>query len=307
VGAEAFLPESSTDSWAAFAFEELRRGDLRWQLGVRWESLDVSAVGRPGRSFGGGSSSLGLVWLPEGGPYSVALSVARAVKLPNVEELYSDGVHVATRSFQRGNPDLDEETSLGLDLALRRTTGRATGAVTLFATRFDRFIFERITGEEEEGFPVLEFSQGDARFTGAEVEGRIELLVQEDSGRHLDLELSGDWVRAELTDSGDPLPRIPPWRAGAALAYVDGRWSGRLEARHHAEQDRLAPLETITDAYTLVNASVGYRLLLRRQVVDLLLRGRNLTDEEARPHTSFLKDFAPLPGRDVSLSARLTF
>ena len=78
------------------------------------------------------------------------------------------------------------------------------------------------------------------------------------------------------------------------------------EVRHTAEQDRIAPMETPTDSYTLVNASVGYRFLFREQVLDLTLVGRNLGDEEARNHTSFLKDLAPLPGRDVMLSARLT-
>jgi iron complex outermembrane recepter protein len=307
VGEEAFLPESATESWAAFAFEELARGDLRWQLGLRWEAQAVSAVARPDRSFDGLSSSLGLVWLPAGGRHSIGASLARSVKLPNVEELYSEGVHVATGSFQRGDADLEEETSLGLDVALRRITGRATGAVTLFATRFDDFIFERVTAEEVEGFPVLQFSQADARFVGAELEARISLLEQEAHDRHLDLELGGDWVRAELVDTDQPLPRIPPWRASVGLHYSDGPWNANLEVRHTAEQDRLAPRETRSEAYTLLNASLGYRLPLRSQVLDLLLRGRNLTDEEARPHTSFLKDLVPLPGRDVSLSARVTF
>jgi iron complex outermembrane receptor protein len=306
-GAEAFLPPSATDAWAAFLFEELAHGDLRWQLGLRWESLDVSALGRPDRSFGGLSSSLALVWLPEGGSWSVGSSLARSVKLPNAEELYSNGLHAAIRSFQRGNVDLGEETSLGLDVSLRKTAGRATGALTVFSNRFDDFIFERITGEEEEGFPVLEFAQADARFVGAEAEARVGLFDDAERGRHLDLELTGDWVRAELIDPDQPLPRIPPWRAGAGLHYAGGPWTATAEVRHTAEQDRVAPMETPTEAYTLVNASLGYRLLLGDRVLDLMLTGRNLTDEEARNHTSFLKDFAPLPGRDVMLSARLTF
>ena len=65
--------------------------------------------------------------------------------------------------------------------------------------------------------------------------------------------------------------------------------------------------ETPTGGYTLVNASVSYRLFLGRTVTDLILRGRNLGDEEARNHVSFLKDVAPLPGRDVSLALRVGF
>ena len=306
-GEEAFLPDSKSDVLAAFLFEELVRGDLRWQLGLRWESLDVSALGRPDRSFDGLSSSLALVWLPEGASWSIGSSLARSVKLPNAEELYSDGLHAAIRSFQRGNVDLGEETSLGLDVSLRKVAGRTTGALTVFTNRFDDFIFERITGEQEEGLPVLEFAQADARFVGAEAEARVELFADAGRERHLDLELGGDWVRAELVDPDQPLPRIPPWRASAGLHFAAGAWTATAEARHTAAQDRVAPMETPSDAYTLLNGSLGYRLLLGDRVLDLMLTGRNLTDEEARNHTSFLKDFAPLPGRDVMLSARLTF
>ena len=79
------------------------------------------------------------------------------------------------------------------------------------------------------------------------------------------------------------------------------------EAIHAAEQDRVSGHETPTGGYTLINSGVSYRLFLGKTVLDLLLRGRNLGDEEARNHVSFLKDVAPLPGRDVSLGARLTF
>jgi iron complex outermembrane receptor protein len=117
----------------------------------------------------------------------------------------------------------------------------------------------------------------------------------------------GDLVRAELRDTDDPLPRIPPARLGAALHYHSQLWNSRVEVRHTFEQDRVARLERPTDAFTFLNASLGYRLFAGRTVVDFLLRGTNLTDEEARNHVSFLKDAAPLPGRDLSLGLRVGF
>ena len=80
-----------------------------------------------------------------------------------------------------------------------------------------------------------------------------------------------------------------------------------VEARHREDQDRLAPNETPTDAYTVLNASFSYRFFTGNQVYDVILRGRNLTDEEVRNHTSFVKDIVPQPGRDVSVSVRLNF
>jgi iron complex outermembrane receptor protein len=305
-GAEAFVPPTETRSFSVFAFEELGTGRVKAQLGARYERQDADAVGESplSRSFDGLSSSAGLVWSAEHG-FGAALTVARSVKLPNAEELYSNGPHVATRAFEVGDPDLDRETSLGVDLALRQHSGRFTGELTLFANWFDDYIFDELTGEQADGLRLVRFVQKDARFVGAEISAHVDLLESEP--HHIDLELSGDLVRARLTDAGQHLPRIPPARYGAALHYRSERWNARLEARGALEQDRIAPFELRTEGYTFLNASLGYRIFLGRRVLDLVLRGTNLGNADGRVHSSFLKDLVPLPGRDVRLNARLSF
>jgi iron complex outermembrane receptor protein len=307
IGAEAFVPPTETRAWALFAFEEVGTGALKGQFGARFEHQGVDAVGESplSRSFDGLSGSAGFVWNATEG-YGVAVTVARSVKLPNAEELYSNGPHIATRAFEIGDPDLDKETSFGVDLALRKNTGRFTGALTLFGNWFDKYIFDELTGEEEDGLTVVQFVQRDAQFLGAEVEAHIDLYESEP--HHLDLELSGDLVRATLTDEDEDLPRIPPTRYGAALHYQTDKWNARFEVRGALEQDRIGAFERPTEGYTFLNASLGYRFFLRgRGILDLLVRGTNLTDEEGRVHSSFLKDFVPLPGRDFRLNARIAF
>jgi iron complex outermembrane receptor protein len=227
------------------------------------------------------------------------------VKLPNAEELYSNGPHIATRTCEIGAPPRAQATSDGLDFSLRPRSGRFTGEVSLFGNWFDGYIYEELTGEEEDGLQVVRFVQRDARFVGAELSAHVDLLESEP--HHLVLEVSGDLVRARLTDQGQDLPRIPPARYGVALHYRTDRWDGRVEARGAFEQDRVAPNELPTDGYTFLNASLGYRFFLGRSVLDLVLRGTNLTDEEGRVHSSFLKDMVPLPGRDFRVNARWTF
>jgi len=304
IGAEAFLPTTTTDRWAVFTFQEIEVGALRWQLGGRYESQDIDvAPGFPDRSHDALSVSAGLVW-DLGERWSLAASGARAVKLPAAEELYSEGLHVATQAFEIGDPALDEETSLGLDLSLRRTEGRLTGELTIYRQDFDGYIFQAFTGEREEGFPVVVYTQRDADFTGAELEARLELWERENG--HVHLRLMGDLVDADLSDGGN-LPRIPAARVGAGVHFHGGPIDGMLEVRRTFDQDDVAVNETPTDGYTLVNASFGYRFDFGSRILDLLVRGRNLTDEEARSHTSFLKQIAPLPGRDLSVGLRLWF
>jgi len=304
VGAEAFLPKTRMDRWALFTFQEVQAGPLAWQFGARYESQNTEPdLSLPARSHAGLSASLGLVWDLDA-DWSIAASVARSVKLPAPEELYSEGAHVAAQAFEIGDPGLTEESGLGIDLSLRFEREKMSGELTLFRQDFSDFIFQAFTGGIEDGFPVLIYRQADAEFVGAEFKARVELL--EKAGHHLHLEVVGDLVEADL-DAGQNLPRIPPRRLGAGLHYHSERWNATTEIRWVDDQTAIAPNETFTEGYTLVNASVGYRFLFRNQILDLLLRGRNLTDQEARNHTSLLKDVAPLPGRDLSLALKLYF
>lgn len=311
-GEEAFVPPSVTDTVAVFAFEEVARGPFRLQLGGRWESADVDPAGAlPDRSFDGLSGSAGLVWELRD-DLSLTASLSHTERLPTANELYADGPHAATRTFEVGDPDLDVEKSLGLDVTLKAARQRFRGDIAAFVNRFDGFVFESFTGEEIDGLEVVRFVQDDAEFVGAEVD--LDFVLFERDDRHLDLLVRGDWVRAELdaprgagAGDGDRLPRIPPVRASLGLSYHQDSWRGLVEARRVEEQDRVAANETPTGGYTLLNAMLGYRLLTDRLVTDIILRGTNLGDEEARNHVSFLKDEVPLPGRDVSLILRVSF
>ncbi len=306
IGEEAFVPPTDTDTWALFVFEELTLGSLRLQFGGRYESGVVAT--REGdlreRSFDAFSASGGLVWAPRD-ETTISLAVARSARIPTSEELFSGGPHLATNAFEIGDPDLDRESSLGVDLGVRHSAGRLTGEVSVFANRFSDFIYEAFTGEVEGGLDVIRFTQADALFTGAEAHLDMELLHREP--HHLTLELTGDVVRAELAATDGPLPRIPPARIGAGIHYQGSALWGGFELRRVFEQARVAELEEPTDGYTMAEATLGYRFFVGGLVHDLILRGTNLTDVEARNHVSFLKDSAPLPGRDLSLAYRLNF
>ena len=306
IGEEAFVPANDSSSRALFAFEEVASGPLTWQFGARFEEVDydVADPALPDRAFSGLSGSAGVVWkLRES--LSLTASLSRSVTMPNAEALYSNGAHVATRVFEIGDPALAEETSLNAEIGVRGEAGRFRGELTLFRNEVDDFIYESFTGAELDGLPVVAFLQDDAEFTGFEAAAHVELFHEAES--HLELDLSVDAVRAELAVSGEPLPRIPPLRYGAGLTWRSDRWSASADVRRVEAQDRVAPFESGTDGYTLVGASLGWRFFVGDTVHDLLLSGVNLGDEEARVHASYVKDLAPLPGRDLRLTYRVRF
>ena len=305
MGEEAYIPPNDSRATAIFAFEELPGEKLDIQFGARYEHqhVNVDDAELPDREFSGISGSLGAIWRPTEG-YAVAVSLARAVRLPTATELYANGPHAATGQFEIGDPRLDEETSLGLDISLRRTVGRFRGELNLFNNRFDGYIYEAPTGAFEDDIPVYTFVQRDARFRGAEIATHTHLFSRGEA--HVELDLSADYVRATVS-GGANLPRIPPVRAAIGIRTHGGPWQLMGEVRRTFEQDDVAPMESPTGGYTFVNAHVGYRLIAGNTIHDILLRGTNLTDQMARSHVSPLKEAAPLPGRDIALSYKLSF
>jgi iron complex outermembrane receptor protein len=309
-GEEAFVPPTDTDHLALFSYQELRTGKMGYEFGLRVEQQNVSAQGNPDRDFTGVSGSFGWLWRVTK-PFAVAVSLSRTERLPNAEELYSDGPHAAVGIYQLGDPDLTDEIVVGGDLSLRKTTGRFTGELNLFFNRFDDYIYLEQQFDEDgdpievDELPLFAYQQGDSDFKGYELGLAYGLLH---GGNHdLDIFFRSDQTQAELRDSGEALPRIPAQRFSVGLNYTGSKWYASIDVTRIEEQDDNAPTETATPDSTALNASVGRRFVGRDVVHNLLLRGTNLTDEDIRLHTSLLKNFAPLPGIDISLIYKLTF
>ncbi len=305
-GEEAFVQPTDTDKLGVFIFEQTRVDPVGFQIGLRYDEqrTTIDSPELPARSFTTWTASAGVVWEMSPG-WSVAASLSRPERAPTAEELYSDGPHAATFSYEVGDPALDPEVGNGLDLSLRAELGRFEAALTGFVTRFDRFIYLRDTGEELDGFEVYHYSQADTELGGFELHGHLEVLHT--GSAHLHLGFSHDQVDASFRDTDEYVPRIPPRRACVALVYMPTNWDVRVEGWWVDEQDRVAEHETPTPGHEMLNASVGCRLFAGQVLHELVLRGRNLLDAGAYNHVSFIKYYAPLPGRDVSLVYRLLF
>ena len=222
---------------------------------------------------------------------------------PTAAELYADGAHEATGQFVIGSSSLNKERADTLDVSLRGE-GPVHWHLSTYIDRFSDYIYLAPTPLFEDGLPVFEYRQADARFTGAELEVTLPLL--ESAQQDLQLRLAADYVRARLDDGG-PLPQIPPLRFGGDLNYQAGAWQGELSAFRYAKQTRVADYETPTDGYTLVDVSVGYSWDPPTGPALLFAKGSTLTDADARRHTSLLKESAPLPGRSLGAGLRLEF
>ncbi len=327
VGDEVVTPQSITQTGALFALEEFKFNDVTTlQFGGRAEGeritlgdVDRALPAVPGyrartgqkKNFGGASASLGVVFYPAKN-WSIGASRAYTERAPTAHELLSNSPHGGTGADEIGTSGLGNEKSTGLDLSVRKRAGFVTGSVGIFANQFSHYIFEQElpagavpAANNPAALTPFQFIARDAKFHGAEADLLFHLFDAQ--GRHVHLELTADSVHAEQTTDHTPLPRIPPLRYAARINYEDGTWNLLLEARHAMTQGRFTANETATAGYTLVNASASYQLAAGRMSYEFFLRGNNLGNAAAREHTSFLKEFAPLPGRGVGAGVRMNF
>ena len=303
IGEEAFVAPTRTDQYGIYTFQEKEIGDFHLEGAARFEQTDQEL------SDGSGSVDFQTVSVSAGGDYhlSDALrlggTVFRTQRAPTTEELFSDGPHLATEQFERGDASLDVETATGIEIALRHRSDDGFFTVNLFYTDYEDYIFERATGEEEDGLDVFQFSAEDAQFSGFEVQGGYDFA---DLGTYT-LRADGlvEYVRAE-TDSAN-LPRIPPLSVLAGLEAQSDRLKLRGEVDWVSESSDLAPFEIATESYALVNAFATWKPVAGDRDVSLKLSLHNLFDEDARQHSSFLKDVAPLPGRNVRFAIATSF
>jgi iron complex outermembrane receptor protein len=310
IGDEKFLPENRTSQFGLFTLQSYEKGPIRAEAGARFERQIVSAQADPDlgnaamkRSFNAVSGSLG-------GSFEIAKGVRFGVngshsqRAPSAEELFANGPHAGTQSFEIGDPGLGLEKSWGLEATFNAEGDGYSVSASVFRSWFDDYIFERRTGAVEDGLPVFQIAQADARYSGIELEGSLRLART--GGVTFNADAVADYVRATIDGAG-PAPRIPPFRLMGGIEAQADRVQGRIEVEWTAEQDRLAILETPTRGFTLVNASVQFKPLKNNRNTSITLAANNIFDVDARRHASFLKDVAPLAGRDIRLTARLNF
>lgn len=326
-GEEAFLPTSELNSIGLFVLERYDHDRLHAEIGGRYEHQKTEAEGVSGditHDLFSVSGGLGYHWTDA---FDTRINVTRSQRAPALEELYSNGAHLATNTFEIGSTDLKEETSHALDLIFAYRTPRLRSELTLFATWIDDYIFsseqdlnndgiaDRVEGDfdghaedillDDDELLLVEYQQADARFYGFELNNRF--TVYQDTRQTLDLRLWADYVRGKLK-GGTNLPRITPWRVGGGLDYHRGDWLLYMDVVHAGEADHLANLETATDEYTKLDLGVRWQQRWAKEVrANWSFRMTNLLDDEIRAHTSFIKDLAPQEGRSAWLSLRVSF
>ncbi len=307
VGEEAFLRENRTEQFGLFTLQELTSGQWKIEFGGRIERTSVeSPEFDVTRRFTALSGSVGASYEFTPG-WRLGVNLSRTERAPSAEELFSNGPHKGTQAFEIGDPTFDTERNLGLEAVLRGGDKGLNFELSAYYNRFSNFIYEDATGgvDPDEGLPIFEFRQQRARFYG--IEAQIGATLGRVAGADIAVDGVADYVRATLPGVG-PVPRIPPLRLLGGISATSDRLTARAEIERSFRQDRITDFETETAGFTLVNAQIAWRPWgTGPKKPELMLQANNIFDVVARRHASFLKDFAPLAGRDIRVSIKTSF
>lgn len=306
IGEEAFVPPNDTTQIALFTVQEFSLTEtLELEAAGRYERVDVEAetLGLE-RDFDLFSGSLSVILAPSDN-FRAGLTGAYSERAPAGEELFANGPHIATQSFEIGDPNLSTESAYGVELFARGEAGGVNFGAAIFYQQFDGFIFLSETGEEEDELPVFVFLQQDADFFGFEAD-LVVPLIDNDSFK-LTSDLRASYVSADFTNDDNAVPRIPPVSLLGALEGEYDSFSLRGEVQWFGEQTDVAEFETPTDDFAFVNAYLSWQPLQDNQSVVVQLAAENIFDVTGRRHSSFTKDFVPLPGRNFRASVRVGF
>ena len=334
-GPTILSPGGQVENYALFAFEEAEMGDLKLNFGGRVDyreiELDLSQTA--------GTSPRLAALTPDqrendylvatgglGASYAVTENLSlmgnlsRGFRAPNLFELYADGVHGGVAAVQRGNPNLDEETSISLDAGVRWESDRLSAKATAYYNDIDDFIFLAGTGTTDPGtgLPIFQVSQQNAETYG------LDVTVEGRPLHWLTWRTTLGWVDGELSD-GTQVPLLPPLkvsgevtlhkdRAGAfedayltlGAEYADSQNSAGLIEPFGQFDTPPPPFGTAsTDDYVLLDATIGGTIAATGTEVEFGVE--NILDEEYRDFLDTYKIITLGPGRNWTLRVTQRF
>ena len=308
-GGALYNPNTRRSTQAVYVLEEIQLDPVSIEAGLRYDRVELepneeelSDIGHiRARSFGAVSGSLGAL-LRMTGQLTVGASVGRAFRTPDVHELYSEGPHLAANSFDVGNPSLEMETGLGIDVFGRVTGQRLSAEVTWFRNSISEYVFPQATGRlSRVRLPIYQFVGEDALMTG------FESVFGWAMPAGFRVEAAASYVRGTIRATNEPLPFIPPLEGRLAVGYSPVDWFVEAEARMAGSQERTGQFEQPTDGYTILGLSGGMRLTFAGRLHVVTLRVENLGDTEYRNHLSRVKEIMPEAARALNVSYRIVF
>ncbi|MTI86387.1 MAG: TonB-dependent receptor [Balneolaceae bacterium] len=320
----ANTPDANSYKVGAYIIEEVDFEALHLEAGLRFDWIlnkpkekdSNSSIGNiTEKEYKALSSSLAASY-NLGSGFSSGITVLHSFRAPSLEELYSQGPHLASYSYELGNPELKPERALAKEFFVRYQSNRASLDAAVYHNNFSNYLYARNTGQQNNSRPDLnnyQFVGTEAALYGAELSAEIqalEYLVLNGSASYTIAERSVSEYEQNIsnyTDDTRPLPQIPPLKTALSAKYTNNNFEIGSRGRWVAKQNRTGEFETPTNSYTLLDFFAQYTLSKGNLLHTFSFNVSNLLNEEYRNHLSRIKDLKLEAGRNFNLLYRLYF
>ena len=299
-GMEELIPDADMNDFGVYGLGQITMENGSALIGVRYDSRSITSE-KGSADFSNFNGSIGLK--RDLGNASLRLNLGSGYRAPNLIELFADGIHHGTFRYERGNPNLEAETSFQSEISLDLTDEDSSLAFDVFYNDISNYIYVAPSNEAIDGYKLYNFLQQNATLWGSEI-----IYSKQTGIEWLSSNTSLEYINGKAAD-GDPLPFIAPltFKQVFNLDFSED-YSFEIDFVAKTKQSRISQFEEETDGYSLLNLSGYWKTSFLDNDLDIFWSIDNVFDTEYFDHLSRLKEsgIAGL-GRNISVGLKYNF
>lgn len=310
VGGYVFNPPAKSYKFSGMIYESFSLERFDVQLSGRYNYDKI----KPEREY---LSKIGYIRARDYHTYSLSLSglygltqslfvganVSKSSRVPAIEELYSEGPHLAAYSYETGNPGLKDESGFGIEGFAYYKTKDLFASFTYYYNDFSYYILPRNTGEINYAILLPVYASVGTKALLRGFEGQAEFKPFS----FLSLSVSGGITTGKFKEGGNPLPSIPPAKLRLEARYLSRSLNFGVSSEMASKQDRTDAFEAPTAGYAIFGVYIQYIFQMDKLINNFSLSADNMFNTEYRNHLSRVKSVMPEAGRNFRLIYRIYF
>jgi iron complex outermembrane recepter protein len=315
IGGFVFTPKSKSLNFSLYLFETFSTDRFGFEFGARYnfdritpekEKPDASIGHIREKIFNTYSLSFSILY-ELSDIILIGGNVSKSSRVPTIEELYSEGPHLAAYSYEIGNPELEAESGFGSELFVFHQFNGVFFNLIFFRNELHNYIIPRNTGEINYAtfLPIYATTGVHALLYGIEGQSEIKLTGSHSDG--LSLSLNASYTRGRFASTDESLPQIPPFKGNVEVKFNTTEYVFGLGSEAAAGQKKVDTFEEPTAGYIIFNAFAQYFLMTGDLIHNFSFNTDNIFNTEYRNHLSRVKSILPEPGRSFRITYRMYF
>ena len=299
-GLEQLIPDADMNDFGVYGLAQVSLENGSALIGMRYDSRSITSE-RGSADFSNFNGSIGLK--KDYNNSSIRLNLGSGYRAPNLIELYADGIHEGTFRYEKGNPNLEAETSFQSEISLDMMNEDSSLAFDVFFNDISNYIYITPSNEAVDGYKLYNFLQQNATLWGSEI-----IYSKRTAIEWLSFNTSLEYINGKSAD-GNPLPFIAPltFKQVFDLDFSDN-YSLEIDFVAKAKQTRISQFEEETDGYSLLNLSGNWMTSFLDKDLNIFWSIDNVFDKEYFDHLSRLKEAGIHEmGRNISIGLKYNF